>query len=102
MGKQRHHVCRQWGGEVQRLPCERVREPERVGVQRGAGDARIPRAVKPIPGERKAERRHVDAELVRAPRVRHKAQQRKIACPGERFIFRAGRRALQPGRARLG
>ena len=47
--------------------CERVGEPQRIRVQRGAGDQRpILCAVEPVARKRMTEGRHVDAELVRA------------------------------------
>lgn len=79
VGEQRSHILRQRGGEVQRRACERVGKPELRGVERGPGDARVPRALKPIPSEGEAERRHVYAQLVRAARAGDEAQEREAA-----------------------
>ena len=71
--------------------CERVGEPQRIRVQRGAGDERpILCAVEPVARERMTEGRHVDAELVRASGPGRETQERQLAVIGEHLILRAG------------
>ena len=74
-----------------RTVCERVGEPQRIRVQRGAGDERpILCAVEPVARKRMTEGRHVDAELVRASGPGRETQERQLAVIGEHPHTRAG------------
>ena len=84
------HIGRQGGADIDHLVCQWMAEVEPRGVQGLPLYAREAAAVEVVAEERMAEVREVDADLMRAARVKHEVDERELPVCLHGVVMRAG------------
>lgn len=84
------HIGRQGGADIDHLVCQWMAEVEPRGVQGLPLYAREAAAVEVVAEERMAEVREVDADLMRAARVKHEVDEREMPVCLHGVVMRAG------------
>ena len=85
------HIGRQGGADIDHLVCQWMAEVEPRGVQGLPLYAREAAAVEVVAEERMTEVREVDADLMRAARVKHEVDEREMPVCLHGVVMCAGR-----------